>query len=178
MNGKMGLLVGVIFAAGSAGAAHASIVTPENLSDVTVTAGYIDSWYVTGSDLPNNQNPATIASWLTSTLGLPTATTVSQCDNSGACGVSNNATTFTSSPADIFAVHFGQNELVFEYASLITSFHVDLGNEQGLSNIRSFSVPTATPLPAALPLFAGGLGAMGLFGWRKRRKNAIALSAA
>ncbi|MGH7100283.1 MAG: PEP-CTERM sorting domain-containing protein, partial [Stellaceae bacterium] len=29
-----------------------------------------------------------------------------------------------------------------------------------------------TPLPAALPLFASGLGAMGLFGWRKKRKAA------
>jgi hypothetical protein len=29
---------------------------------------------------------------------------------------------------------------------------------------------SATPLPAALPLFAGGLGALGLFGWRKKRK--------
>jgi hypothetical protein len=28
----------------------------------------------------------------------------------------------------------------------------------------------ATPLPAALPLFAGGLGAMGLLGWRRKRK--------
>jgi len=27
------------------------------------------------------------------------------------------------------------------------------------------------PLPGALPLFAGGLGAMGLLGWRRRRKN-------
>ena len=27
-----------------------------------------------------------------------------------------------------------------------------------------------TPLPAALPLFAGGLGVMGLFGWRRKRK--------
>jgi hypothetical protein len=27
-----------------------------------------------------------------------------------------------------------------------------------------------TPLPATLPLFAGGLGAMGLFGWRSKRK--------
>jgi hypothetical protein len=27
-----------------------------------------------------------------------------------------------------------------------------------------------TPLPAALPLFAGGLGAFGLFGWRRKRK--------
>jgi hypothetical protein len=28
----------------------------------------------------------------------------------------------------------------------------------------------ATPLPAALPLFATGLGAIGLFGWRRKRK--------
>ena len=30
--------------------------------------------------------------------------------------------------------------------------------------------PTATPLPAALPVFATGLGAVGLFGWRRKRK--------
>jgi hypothetical protein len=30
--------------------------------------------------------------------------------------------------------------------------------------------PTATPLPAALPLFAGGLGGLGLLGWRRKRK--------
>ena len=34
----------------------------------------------------------------------------------------------------------------------------------------------ATPVPAALPLFAGGLGALGLFGWRERRKNAATAS--
>jgi hypothetical protein len=33
---------------------------------------------------------------------------------------------------------------------------------------------SATPLPAALPLFASGLGALGLLGWRRRRKAAIA----
>ena len=31
--------------------------------------------------------------------------------------------------------------------------------------------PTAAPLPAALPLFAGGLSALGLFGWRRKRKS-------
>jgi hypothetical protein len=31
--------------------------------------------------------------------------------------------------------------------------------------------PNPTPVPAALPLFASGLGAMGLFGWRRKRKN-------
>ena len=30
----------------------------------------------------------------------------------------------------------------------------------------------ATPLPAALPLFATGLGALGLLGWRRKRKVA------
>ena len=29
-----------------------------------------------------------------------------------------------------------------------------------------------TPLPAALPLFATGLGALGLLGWRRKRKSA------
>ncbi len=32
--------------------------------------------------------------------------------------------------------------------------------------------PSATPLPAALPLFATGIGALGLLGWRRKRKNA------
>ena len=35
--------------------------------------------------------------------------------------------------------------------------------------------PSPTPLPAALPLFATGLGAMGLFGWRRKRKNTAAM---
>ena len=34
-----------------------------------------------------------------------------------------------------------------------------------------------TPLPAALPLFAGGLGVMGLLGWRKKRKAAVLAAA-
>ena len=29
---------------------------------------------------------------------------------------------------------------------------------------------SATPLPATLPLFASGLGALGLLGWRRKRK--------
>ena len=37
---------------------------------------------------------------------------------------------------------------------------------------------TATPLPAALPMFAAGLGVMGLLGRRRKRKNSTALAAA
>jgi len=43
----------------------------------------------------------------------------------------------------------------------------------GASNIGTVDIAvTTTPLPAALPLFAGGLGALGLFGWRRKRKAA------
>ena len=41
-----------------------------------------------------------------------------------------------------------------------------------------FSPAAATPLPATLPLFAGGLGVIGLLGRRRKRKNAAALAAA
>jgi len=37
---------------------------------------------------------------------------------------------------------------------------------------------STTPLPATLPLFATGLGALGLLGWRRKRKNVAALAAA
>lgn len=46
------------------------------------------------------------------------------------------------------------------------------------SATTSFTVGTATPLPAALPLFASGLGALGLVGWRrKKRKPSAGFSA-
>jgi hypothetical protein len=34
----------------------------------------------------------------------------------------------------------------------------------------TFSPVSTTPLPAALPLFGAGLGVMGLFGWRRRKR--------
>jgi hypothetical protein len=37
--------------------------------------------------------------------------------------------------------------------------------------------PADTPLPAAFPLFATGLGGLGLLGWRRKRKSAAALAA-
>ncbi len=47
---------------------------------------------------------------------------------------------------------------------------------------QSFTIdivaPTTTPLPATLPLFASGLGALGLLGWRRKRKAQGAIAAA
>ena len=39
----------------------------------------------------------------------------------------------------------------------------------------TFTLAT-TPIPAALPLFATGLGGLGLFGWRRKRKQIAALN--
>jgi hypothetical protein len=40
-------------------------------------------------------------------------------------------------------------------------------------NLVSGSItPVVTPLPTALPLLATGLGALGLLGWRRKKKAA------
>jgi hypothetical protein len=41
----------------------------------------------------------------------------------------------------------------------------------------TISAVAATPIPAALPLFATGLGVLGLLGWRRKRNNTAALAA-
>jgi hypothetical protein len=39
----------------------------------------------------------------------------------------------------------------------------------------SFAAPSEIPLPPTLSLFAGGLGALGLLGWRRKRKAQVSL---
>ena len=51
-----------------------------------------------------------------------------------------------------------------------------LGNYTYNESFGATVTSLATPLPAALPLFATGLGALGLLGWR-RKKKAAALAA-
>ena len=43
-------------------------------------------------------------------------------------------------------------------------------NLNGIFTLSGSVVGGTTPLPAALPLFATGLGALGLLGWRRKRK--------
>ena len=56
--------------------------------------------------------------------------------------------------------------------------YLTLSNAAGLTaNFDNLSITvTQTPLPGALPLFATGLGALGLLGWR-RKKKATSLAA-
>jgi hypothetical protein len=45
-----------------------------------------------------------------------------------------------------------------------------LQNPNGPLNARGTASFSLVPLPAALPLFATGIGGLGLLGWRRRRK--------
>src|SRR6185437_7250892 len=66
---------------------------------------------------------------------------------------------------DFSSVVFSSTQAAFEFA--------------GLSATETGNGPGETPLPATLPLFASGLGVMGLLGWRKKkRKNSAAIAAA
>lgn len=63
--------------------------------------------------------------------------------------------TFAASSGNIGSVILTDTGAAFEYA---------------LSAMRDPVAATPVPEPAALPLFAGGLGALGLLGWRRNRK--------
>ena len=76
----------------------------------------------------------------------------------------------------------GWQQYVFtEYAATdATSFSFGLSQYSGYSGLDDISVTgasSATPLPATLPLFATGLGALGLLGWRRKRKKAAIAAA-
>ena len=53
----------------------------------------------------------------------------------------------------------------------------DQGPSDQQGNILDNVTLSSTPIPAALPLFAGGLGILGLFGLRKKRKGLDTLAA-
>jgi CHRD domain len=60
-------------------------------------------------------------------------------------------------------------EAVFVAALLAGETYLNIHTTQfGGGEIRGFLAPV--PLPAALPLFATGLGALGMLGWRRKRK--------
>jgi hypothetical protein len=50
--------------------------------------------------------------------------------------------------------------------------HLSAAGQQIEANFV-FDEITGTPVPAALPLFATGLGALGLLGWRRKRKTRV-----
>jgi hypothetical protein len=86
----------------------------------------------------------------------------------------NSATTFLS----ILVGNPNQNfNGVADQFNALNSGNADAGFPTAGFWTASFPTVAATPLPAALPLFASGLGVMGWFGRRRKRKNAAAVAA-
>ncbi|MGZ5866501.1 MAG: hypothetical protein ACXWKC_14070, partial [Xanthobacteraceae bacterium] len=88
-------------------------------------------------------------------------------DNSGLTATYGQMTgaftaTSTSTPIRIESIAFGSRVFMI-----------------GLDDVSVTGPSVAeTPIPGALPLFASGLGALGLLGWRRKRKAVAAIAAA
>ena len=110
---------------------------------------------------PNNlSNPAT-TTFFSVRVSDSTDTTVTAFDLSGAILASMTTTVWNETVA-------------FSNVGQIARINLTtLTDATGFDDINFETVaPVTTPLPAALPLFASGLGALGLLGWRRKRKNA------
>jgi hypothetical protein len=101
---------------------------------------------LSASDLPANTNATVIGSLVTFGLGE----------------VSFDVA--PGAPAEILSIVFNTNS---NNTSALdpSGALIPLDFSNGQITIRS-----ATPLPAALPLFATGIGGLGLLGWRRKRK--------
>ncbi len=69
-----------------------------------------------------------------------------------------------SGDAIVFGVLYTSNFAAGNISAFYDNYHVVIDTPD----------VAATPLPAALPLFASGLGAMGFIGWRRKRKATAA----
>jgi PEP-CTERM motif-containing protein len=178
------LLTGVAFSTTLAGTSSARATTytggagTQTDPDWSVTVGagitLVEDILYTGSTTPAgpaNQGYTTgsghLLDWIVNTAGFTNAGLVT---NGQITGMS-----FTDTDADLFGVHFGCGstgdcELVWLFSG-DTTFTVNSLN--GFSNISAFSDVATTPLPAAFPLFAGGLGLLGMFARRKKRTTSV-----
>lgn len=146
-----------------------------NWSGLTVTPGFSASQFGTPNKAIGNQGPGNVESvlegvdWFNQNMTLAGQVDTINADNFS-----------TSITAQVFYLHFGGGGMAFLFDNPISNFVVS-GAGKGLSNLRAFNLgggssggnpPNPVPLPAAFPLFAGGLGLLGLLGWRRKRVSA------
>ena len=85
------------------------------------------------------------------------------------------------------AIPFDNNGPLFEFGNGIvgniysvgSTFYFSVTDPSSLYNPGDLGTVAVseTPLPATLPLFASGLGALGLLGWHRRRRAAAGIAA-
>ena len=116
-------------------------------------------------------------------------------DNTGYSGTSPNYSFHPNVPTDLgeqnsqnlgfFYVPFFPGGSAFAFDPLANDTYIftlsltdNTNNNASLGSVQATVIAgegaAATPLPAALPLFASGLGGLGLLGWRRKRKKSAA----
>ncbi|KAB8058541.1 MULTISPECIES: PEP-CTERM sorting domain-containing protein [Janthinobacterium] len=124
------------------------------------------------------QSPADIQAYINGVFGTSLGAAVSFCDNATSgctagttAGASGGVNSFTSAAAyDYLAIHFGQGELVFQWAAPVaagTTFTVS-GLPKDLSNYRAYV--SAIPEPETYAMLLAGLGLLGLIARRRQAR--------
>jgi hypothetical protein len=80
--------------------------------------------------------------------------------------LSNGATANVTTPESFFD---GLDFIGFISSQPFDTITLSVTGPSGWGVEDITTATAATPLPAAIPLFASGLGALGLFGWRRKR---------
>jgi hypothetical protein len=146
---------------------------------LSVTPGYIASYWISDGEpeSPPNSSPATIKTFSEAITGLGlTSATNPGCPGSGREGLGGFSGQNKKCVGNVFTVKMNDDAYaIFVYAlALVTdAFDIELdGGRKGgkLSHMDVYnSVPSAVPVPAALPLLMMGIGGIGAIA-RKRRK--------
>jgi hypothetical protein len=112
----------------------------------------------------------TISGSVPTTVGIPTDLTASPTGLTFIGDVCGGPVTFNGTAGGL---NF-ECGMIADYLGTGSSGDLDSLDLDDNSSFPIATMVSTTPLPAALPLFATGLGAMGLLGWRRKRKNTAA----
>ena len=171
------------------------VTSPNSYSGLTASPGNGSSFFVDLTGQANNQPFGGLEQTITTTagtnytltfaLGASTAWNIGSLAGSAltasATGSVLLASQLFTAPTPSTDNQWTTETLSFTADSASTTIEF-LGDSANISSryigLDDVDVELATtPLPAALPLFASGLGALGLFGWRKKRKAAVPATA-
>ena len=132
-------------------------------------------------ETPYLESPTTFGFEITFTGGGTVDALSIAIGNAAACvGAEFGGTTFCTNTNDIWQAFLVGPDTI-EFLAQNATFDLVTGQDFFVNVFFDGATPTGfsgawltefspTPLPAALPLFATGIGAMGLFGWRRKRK--------
>ena len=151
-------------------------VSPQNVTlsfeFIGKEAGDLDAalTFLNSTLLLNTENPGTIATGSFNVGSAPGLVPLKFVDQSlSEPGTAKNGGPIDTKTAIAFYIVPRTNN------SVVYAFFDDggAGPDKDYDDMVLRITATATPLPAALPLFASGLGALGLLGWRRKRKASL-----